>query len=234
MTKNLQYDEFLKAAGELFNVDPNLKEYALSLCIEMAVRDLSKNLGQGLSSLTDRDLVITLEDHLTDGVQVSRIYLPDDCEWVTEINIENTAIEIVNDDGEFERQRREGLPNGGYISKFVSRIDGRSYLEIYPTITSLGYDISVEYRRRTKDISWIPDRYFNQLMYQTYYHWRLFQKTEDKDLTLIVKKESESYMGDVVKNSQGGKGHLLRPYEVEYKKARLSPGACRNDRDIRH
>lgn len=232
MPINILHDSLKEELRALLGVSSNTEEFRIDVCLKMAVRDIISEFVDNIGSRTTRDLVIKVEDDLTDGTDISRIYLPDDCWSVRQVMIEGIEVEPVTSDV-YEKMKRSGASGVGYFGKTVQREDGRCFLEIYPTITTTDYDIAITYRVASDDVGRIPEIYKNVILYGTAKHWYTFIHVDNPVMKSQMASEYKKYVAGLradIANTYGSPH--LRPYEKEWEKQFLF-FVDRNDRDNR-
>jgi hypothetical protein len=189
----------------------------VELIIELAVKDIFRELGSDIGTRTVYDLSITNEDN--SGYTFSRIYLPEDALFLRSL--------FINDEELICIDQREGLKQKLNITstagKFVGTIHtsetGRLYVELtttYTVDTVAPPVISCIYRVNYKDITYIPEAYFDNLLYACVYHYRCLYEYSDLDSFKISKANYDKRLNDLrslINNATGADKNKF-PYEV--------------------
>jgi hypothetical protein len=231
MSSNIIYDTLKeKLLGVLFGVDGE-DDFRVDTMLKMAVRDIINELGDSVGTITTRSINITVEEDADDGEDISRIYLPDDCVLVKQVLIEGIEVEPVTS-AVFEKLKRSVSSGMGYFSKVARRIDGKLYLEIFPTLIVTDYDIAITYKLQSDDVGRIPLQYENAVIYGTAAHWYNIIHIENPVMSSKMTKRYKEYIGSLRADVSNVDPEQLRPYQTEWEK-QFRFFTDRNDRDRR-
>lgn len=217
---NLNYDSFTESVRTILKLRNAQDDAIVKEIVEACVRDIVEEFDSDIGSRTDYSLKIT-NVQIPDGPLVSRIYLPEDCHYVRQVEIGNTLVTPVDvTDVQFWRNYRTFVGRLTGLNGFISRDDnGNMYMELTSPITvDDRVPIIVDYRVYSSDISYIPEAYKTLVLYGAVYHYRNWYGVDAVEIQSKAEMNYNKYLSRFRSEQANQNTANKRDYEVEWKR----------------